>query len=111
MQLPVSNRCGGRTVRHTTQGHVAWKGSGVEEDPKPDDPLLTDPKAPHELSALLRWHRAGVPPKELLRMLGMRGTVLVAALQEEQREEKKYLQKGIPIHSPLIKGDIGEPGN
>ena len=68
----------------------------------PNDPVLTADKAPHEVSGVMRWHQAKVPSQEILRMLRLRGTQLIAALEKAKADEIVAQAKGIDIHSPLM---------
>ncbi len=72
----------------------------------PDDPLLArEDAAPHELCGVMRWHRAGVPSKEIMSMLRLRGTKLAKVLQAAADEEREAVRSRRPIHDALIPKD------
>lgn len=68
----------------------------------PNDPALTADDAPHETSGTLRMHRNGVPSREIMSMLRLKGTQLIGALTEAQRLEREAALSGRPIHASLI---------
>ena len=67
----------------------------------PDDPALKG-LAPHEPSGVLRWHKARVPSRDIMKMLRLRGTQLIKQLEVAKEQERKAEQVGMPIHSPLM---------
>lgn len=73
------------------------------------DPALLSDRAPHELPAVMRWHRAKVPSQEIMKMLRLRGTQLIAALEKAKRDEAEAASRGLDIHQELmpkeVKGD------
>jgi hypothetical protein len=71
-------------------------------DWNPNDPALTAEKAPHETAGLLRWHRANVPPKEIMSMLRLRGTKLIASLERAHLQELEAERRGLEIHSAVM---------
>jgi hypothetical protein len=71
-------------------------------DWNPNDPVLTSPRAAHETAAVMRWHRAHVPSKEIMQLLRLRGTQLVKKLEQAWVEEQKASAKGLDIHDALI---------
>lgn len=68
----------------------------------PDHHSLKDPNAPHETAAVMRWHRSKVPSQEILKMLRMRGTVLIKKLEDAMEQERVAHESGRPIHDDLI---------
>lgn len=68
----------------------------------PDDPALNAVRAPHETAGVLRWHRARVPSNQIMKMLNLRGTKLVAALEKAAQQEKGAANVGLAIHDALI---------
>lgn len=77
-------------------------GMVKEHEWNPDDPILQSPHAAHELSGVLRWHRAGVPSKEIMSMLKLRGSKLVAAIENGSTAEKQAVEIQRPIHAALF---------
>lgn len=73
------------------------------------DPALLSDTAPHELSAVMRWHRAKVPSKQIMELLRLRGTQLIAALEKAKKDESAAVGRGLDIHQELmpkeVKGD------
>lgn len=67
----------------------------------PDDPALAA-AAPHELSGVMRWHRAKVPSRKIMQLLHLRGTQLVKKLETASEEERLAVNTGLPIHDALI---------
>ena len=75
----------------------------------PDDPVLSSAKAAHETAAIMRWHRAHVPSKTIMLMLGLSGTKLVKKLEQASYDEKQAEAKGLEVHAPFIdKEALGE---
>jgi hypothetical protein len=73
--------------------------TGAEmEDWNPNDPALKELKAPHETAGVLRWHRARVPSKKIMEMLGLRATQLVGALQKASEQETLAAKLGREIY-------------
>lgn len=70
----------------------------------PDDPVLKG-LAPHEPSGILRWHKAKVPSRQIMKMLRLRGTELVKHIEVAAEQERRAEQVGTPIHSPLMPGE------
>jgi hypothetical protein len=71
-------------------------------DWNPDDPVLSSDKAAHETAAVMRWHRAHVPSKKIMKLLNLRGTKLIAKLEQASFDEKQASQRGLDIHDALI---------
>lgn len=71
-------------------------------DWNPDDPALMLASAPHETSAVMRFHRGGMPSKEIMSTFRLRGTQLIGALQKEMESETEAAQRGRVIHDALI---------
>lgn len=67
----------------------------------PDDPTLKG-LAPHEPSAVLRWHKAHVPSKKIMRMLRLRGTQLIKQIEIATEKEREAERIGRPVHNALM---------
>lgn len=68
----------------------------------PDDPLLDSPHAPHEVSAVLRMHRAGWPSALIATTFGMRGSKLVNALTKGMHESQLAERANRPVHQVVL---------
>lgn len=78
-------------------------------DPKndPNSPeqreLLTDPKAPHETSGVLRMYRAGWPASEISKTTGIIcGPPLMSALKRGMDQETEANDMGLDIHDDRV---------
>lgn len=71
-------------------------------DLNPDDPILKEIDAPHEVSGVMRWHRSQVPSQAIIRMLGLRGTKLTAELAKAAEQESQARARGLDIHDAMI---------
>lgn len=71
-------------------------------DWSPDDPALSSDRAPHEISGVLRWHRAKVPSKEIMSLLKLRGTQLISSLERAVEQERAATSRGLDIHDEGI---------
>lgn len=67
----------------------------------PADPALEKP-GPHEISGVMRWHRAKVPSELIMKLLRLRGTQLIATLEKAKKEEVEATRRGLDIHDALI---------
>lgn len=63
----------------------------------PQDPKLKAP-APHETAAVLRLQRNGWPGPEIAKLLSLRGTQLMRAMQNAMDAEGLAGRIGAPIH-------------
>jgi hypothetical protein len=74
-----------------------------EDDINPDDPVLKEINAPHEVAGVMRWHRSQVPSQAIIKMLGLRGTKLTAELAKAAEQESKARELGVHIHDVTIR--------
>ena len=74
----------------------------MTKDWSPDDPELASTRAPHELNAVLRWHKAKVPSQEIMKLLRLKGTQLLAKIEEGTRAEHEAEVRGLPVHEALM---------
>lgn len=72
-------------------------------DWNPNDPLLEADNAPHETAGVMRWHRAKVPSKQIMQLLHLRGTQLIATLEKATKQESQAAERGLEIHDPLLR--------
>lgn len=75
------------------------------QDWDPNDPDL-EAEAPHELSGVMRWHRAKVPSRKIMELLHLRGTQLIKKLETASEEERSAVKTGRPIHDALIPKEL-----
>lgn len=73
----------------------------------PNDPVLGE-RAPHELAAILRWHRANVSSQRLIKLLRLRGTQLLKTLADAERQEQIARSLSIPVHAPLFEKESSD---
>lgn len=72
------------------------------DDWDPNDPILKSSLAPHETAGVLRVQRSGKRGAELMKLMKIRGTVLIKQLQKAMDDEGEAHRAGRPIHDALI---------
>ena len=73
------------------------------EDWNPNHPLLKSTAAPHETAAVLRMQRAGYGGSAIMRILRVKGTVLMREIKRAVDDETIASRAGRPIHDAKIR--------
>lgn len=82
-------------------------GPDNPRDWDPNHRSLNSPFTPHESAAILRMYRAGVEKSKIMKLLKLRGTQMMKAMERAMDCEGIASRSGVPIHDAKVpKGTV-----